>query len=691
MFFILLLLKALYFRKIMCYNESVNNYVLWETIIMFRNGAMYEKRAEYKTSPWLGKMIPFKIVEGVYFVGTYQASCHLIDTGDGLILIDPGYMATAYLVLDSIYQLGFDPRNIKYIVNTHWHRDHTEATAALANISGAKTLLGKDDVEKAKNFFVPDILIGDEDTLALGNTTIRFIHTPGHTKGTISFFFDAVENGRTYRVGSFGGAGLNTLEKGKFDFDGCREAYLASIERLKNERVDIFIGNHTWNNATYEKSLTLLETGRNEFIDEALWQSFLESYKVRLLTMIENEAESKKEDALAHTMPSNEHEAAVIARARQLTDFRWTPVRDIPTYTRAGGQTVLSAGVEITGFPYSSTEEGDKFFTENVSIETFLSAISNPHSKIYGAGRGAYHACSYGIVCNGLVRYAFGIPYRVSTARWGTISDMREVKPQGEYTVEEIRLCDVLYVFCEKRSHVSLITDIVRDSDGKIVKIEVSEAIRPLCTRRYFTPEKFLEAHAYCALYRYDKLNEVPLLDEETDRLLWQSEIHRTLPAITVDNGNRSNYLVGEEVLISVFGDQPDTVELLLNGELYKSYPVNKKAMFSLKLPRGYYVARLKEEKSSVEFCVNQADVRHEIHDGCITVFADPCDEKSEIHYMDFRQTGVTCASLEKYEVLSPEEKQSGTITRPIPERAGNFKVYYKNAYGIWTHPMTAL
>ena len=50
----------------MRYNESVNNYVLWETIIMFRNGAMYEKRAEYETSPWLGKMIPFKIVEGVY-------------------------------------------------------------------------------------------------------------------------------------------------------------------------------------------------------------------------------------------------------------------------------------------------------------------------------------------------------------------------------------------------------------------------------------------------------------------------------------------------------------------------------------------------------------------------------------------------------------------------------------------------
>lgn len=36
-------------------------------------------------------MTPFKIFGNTYFIGTYQASCHLIDTGDGLIMIDPGY------------------------------------------------------------------------------------------------------------------------------------------------------------------------------------------------------------------------------------------------------------------------------------------------------------------------------------------------------------------------------------------------------------------------------------------------------------------------------------------------------------------------------------------------------------------------------------------------------------------------
>ena len=84
---------------------------------MFRFGPMHEKLSEIHTKPYLGKMQPFRVIGNVYFVGTYQASCHLIDTGAGLIMIDPGYASTAYLVIDSIYQLGFSPRDIQYIIN----------------------------------------------------------------------------------------------------------------------------------------------------------------------------------------------------------------------------------------------------------------------------------------------------------------------------------------------------------------------------------------------------------------------------------------------------------------------------------------------------------------------------------------------------------------------------------------------
>jgi metallo-beta-lactamase class B len=248
---------------------------------------MFERRKI--VNPWEGRIEPFKIIDSIYYVGTFQASCHLIDTGDGLILIDPGYANTLYLVIDGIYKLGFKPTDIKYIINTHWHGDHTEATAALAELSGAKTLLGKEDLEKNKKYFIPDILVKDGDTLSLGNITVEFMETPGHTKGTISFFFNVTANGKVYRVGMFGGAGANTMVKEKFDFDGCREAYRSSSHRLMKEKVDVFIGNHTWNNDTFNKAKILRETGENLFIDNELWNKFLSFCENRLDEVIKKD------------------------------------------------------------------------------------------------------------------------------------------------------------------------------------------------------------------------------------------------------------------------------------------------------------------------------------------------------------------------------------------------------------------
>lgn len=241
---------------------------------------------------WHGMVQPIRIIGGVYFVGTYPASTHLINTGDGLILIDPGYADSLHLVIHSIHKLGFDPMDIRYIVNTHWHGDHTAATAQLACMCGAKTLIGADDAEKAANYFRPDILLRDGDTLKLGNTVMHFMETPGHTKGTISFFLDAEEEGKTYRVGMFGGAGANTLVSGKFDYPEAREGYRASLHRLMEEKVDVMLGNHVWNNDTEVKGIHLAETGENLFIDSELWGKFLRHCEKRLDNLIEKEAQT---------------------------------------------------------------------------------------------------------------------------------------------------------------------------------------------------------------------------------------------------------------------------------------------------------------------------------------------------------------------------------------------------------------
>ena len=174
-----------------------------------------------------GVIEPFRIIGNTYFVGTHPASSHLIDTGEGLILIDTGYNDTLFLLINSIYKLGFSPYDVKYIIHTHWHWDHTEATAALVHLTGAKTCIGKKDGEKAKAYFQPDILLSDGDVFRLGNTEIEIVETPGHTEGTISLFYKTTENGVEYMVGTFGGAGQNTLAS---NYHAQEDAWLVKLE-----------------------------------------------------------------------------------------------------------------------------------------------------------------------------------------------------------------------------------------------------------------------------------------------------------------------------------------------------------------------------------------------------------------------------------------------------------------------------
>ena len=391
------------------------------------------------------------------------------------------------------------------------------------------------------------------------------------------------------------------------------------------------------------------------------------------------------------TKPKNEREAAALARARQLTHFRWTPLRDVPTFTKEAGKTVLPAGVEVLGFPYSSTERQDKFFAENISFETFLTAIPNENSKLYQPGHGQFGSANYGVVCNGFVRYAFGIPYRVNTKNWFKLPGMRLIAERDQFTVNDIELLDVLHAFGYGRNHVALVTDILRDEEsGEIVEVEVSEAVRPSCLCARYTPEKLFERFQVFSLCRYDNMDEVPLFDEEEDKLL-HSGIEKVSPKIALDAGNKANYLLGEEVLVTINVEESDTVELLCEGKLIESIQVDKRAQFPLSLGRGYYEARLQKAGEGVEFAVNAACVKHTAENGMLTVEADPCDENSEIVYADLRLEGDGVAGISAFLPLTDEERESGRFSREIPEDAVNFKVYYKNKYGVWTHPMKAI
>lgn len=411
---------------------------------------------------------------------------------------------------------------------------------------------------------------------------------------------------------------------------------------------------------------------------------------------------------LISTKPDSKGKAAALARAAQLTEFKWTPVRDIPIFTKTTGKTVLPAGKEVSGMIYSSPEPTDKFIGENVSFETLLSIIANPDSAIYNKDLNGHNNswAYFGVVCNGLARYALGIRRRYSTKRWAAIPGMRKIANEDAFTVDQIELCDVLHAFGNGRNHVALITDLLRDETGKIVQVEVSEAIRPSCVRIQYDVEAFHEKFKLFALWRYDYVDEVPNNDPALDALLFEQGVSGELPDIAVDYGNKSNYSSGEETVLSVFHEGDNEVEICRGEEVVERMHFTGKGKFVRKFDKGYYIAKLVNTGSMVEFCVNQPEITHSVKDGAITVHADAGDAESKILYMEFREEKKNysnlqdaggnqvkfydprCASLSRVEELTEEEKKTGLIVREIPEDGPHYKIYFENKYGVWTHTM---
>lgn len=244
--------------------------------------------------PWDYAVDPFQIVGGLYYVGNRDVSSYLINTGHGLILLDSTFPQTVYLLLDSIWRLGFDPADIHTIFHTHGHYDHCGGTRAIVELTGAMTAIGKDDAfilnERKELSWAPeygmdfhesfkiDLLLNDGETLTIGDTEIECVHTPGHTPGSMSFFFKVSDATENYTVGIYGSPGLNTLTDEYLAMYGlshdARQKYMESIKKVKARTVDILLGSHPEYGDILGKR-ERMKVGRNLFIDVKAWPNFL--------------------------------------------------------------------------------------------------------------------------------------------------------------------------------------------------------------------------------------------------------------------------------------------------------------------------------------------------------------------------------------------------------------------------------
>lgn len=247
----------------------------------------------FNINPSIARIDPFMIADGLYYVGDKKVCIHLIDTGDGLVLLDSGYLGATHLLVDSIWRLGFDPRDVKWIVHSHGHSDHFGSTDEFRSMYGTKAAISRIDAEKLRDpkphvdtLLYPlavtpkfDLELEDGDIFELGWLKMRCVLTPGHTEGVLSFFFDVTYEGKTYTVGAFGGAGVNAISLPYICHynspSDSPQIMLDSLEMLKAEKVDIQLGNHPYNNHTLEKREKQLSEGGNPFIAPNDWQEFL--------------------------------------------------------------------------------------------------------------------------------------------------------------------------------------------------------------------------------------------------------------------------------------------------------------------------------------------------------------------------------------------------------------------------------
>ena len=194
---------------------------------------------------------PAKVFDNLYFLGQTEFSSWAVTTSAGIIIIDTIFdYSVEDEVVGGMKKLGLDPAQIKYVIVSHAHTDHSGGARYLQDRFKPRVMLSAADWDLFERNTPEDkrprrdMVATDGMKLTLGDTTLTLYLTPGHTPGTISYLIPVKENGRSHVVAEWGGT--------MFNFTRTREAfdtYIASAERFQGiaaqSGADALISNHT--------------------------------------------------------------------------------------------------------------------------------------------------------------------------------------------------------------------------------------------------------------------------------------------------------------------------------------------------------------------------------------------------------------------------------------------------------------
>ncbi len=255
---------------------------------------------------WVEPFEPFHILGNIYYVGTEGLAVYFIKGENGHVLIDGGMPGYEQLIIDNIETLGFDIKDVKILLNTHAHFDHSGGLAALKEASGAALWASEGDVSALEGGFY----LGDEDNADYAAPPVKVDHvikdrdpefegdviylgaepgkpmirtdlTPGHSKGCTSFriFFDH-NNNEHHEALIFCGATvaanrLVATDEGPAQYEGIIDDYRMTFEKTRFWTPEIFLANHAEIFQMKETRAAQLAGNEMAFINRGAFQRYM--------------------------------------------------------------------------------------------------------------------------------------------------------------------------------------------------------------------------------------------------------------------------------------------------------------------------------------------------------------------------------------------------------------------------------
>lgn len=219
---------------------------------------------------------PMQTFDNLIFLGPNNWNASALLTSEGIIILDPletRFEAEEYIV-NGLRELGHDPADIVHIVVSHGHGDHFGGAKYLQELSGADVYMSEIDWEMAEADMAEngprkagqelperDKLLENGMVLTLGDTSIEFYLTPGHTDGTVSALIPLRDGDNEHLGGYWGGSGFSPTGT---DLNLYQNSIRRFISIAEAKGVDVILGNHPDNDMTIARQYLLAERGAGD-------------------------------------------------------------------------------------------------------------------------------------------------------------------------------------------------------------------------------------------------------------------------------------------------------------------------------------------------------------------------------------------------------------------------------------------